>query len=90
MNVSLTPHLEALVKQKVQSGLYNSSSEVMREALRLLEERDRLKQMRFEETRKAIQQGRDELDQGLGTPLDMAAVKAEARRRHNARQQKES
>ena len=38
MNVSLTPQLEKLVKSKVDSGLYGSASEVMREALRLLEE----------------------------------------------------
>lgn len=41
MNVSLTPHLEAMVRQKVQSGRYNNASEVVREALRLMEERDR-------------------------------------------------
>ncbi len=41
MNVSLTPHLESLVRQKVESGRYNNASEVVREALRLLEERDR-------------------------------------------------
>lgn len=38
MNVNLTPQLEALVKQKVASGLYSSASEVVREALRLMEE----------------------------------------------------
>ncbi|MBZ0159057.1 MAG: type II toxin-antitoxin system ParD family antitoxin, partial [bacterium] len=41
MNISLTPQLEKLVKNKVESGLYGSASEVIREALRLLEERDR-------------------------------------------------
>lgn len=41
MNVSLTPELERFVTSKVASGLYNSSSEVVREALRLLEEHDR-------------------------------------------------
>jgi antitoxin ParD1/3/4 len=41
MNVSLTPELEAYVAGKVESGRYNSASEVVREALRLLEERDR-------------------------------------------------
>ncbi len=41
MNVSLTPELEELVRHKVQSGRYLSASEVMREALRLLEERDK-------------------------------------------------
>ncbi len=46
MNVNLTPRLEALVRQKVESGLYNNASEVAREALRLLEERDRLTRLR--------------------------------------------
>jgi antitoxin ParD1/3/4 len=40
MNVSLTPELEQLVQEKVKSGRYLSASEVVREALRLLEERD--------------------------------------------------
>jgi antitoxin ParD1/3/4 len=40
MNVSLTPELDNFVAGKVESGRYNSASEVVREALRLLEERD--------------------------------------------------
>lgn len=40
MNVSLTPKLEAFVRRKVASGLYNNASEVVREALRLLVERE--------------------------------------------------
>ncbi len=40
MNVSLTPELEKFVAVKVGSGRYNSASEVVREALRLLEEHD--------------------------------------------------
>lgn len=40
MNVSLTPELEQFVSTKVDSGRYTSASEVVREALRLLEERD--------------------------------------------------
>ncbi len=40
MNVHLTPELEQLVQTKVQSGRYNSASEVVREALRLMEQRD--------------------------------------------------
>jgi antitoxin ParD1/3/4 len=40
MNVSLTPELERFVSVKVGSGRYNSASEVVREALRLLEEHD--------------------------------------------------
>ena len=49
MNISLNPHFEELVKGKVQSGLYNSLSEVMREALHLLEERDQMRDLRLEE-----------------------------------------
>lgn len=40
MNVSLTPKLEAFVRRKVASGLYNNASEVVREALRTLIERE--------------------------------------------------
>ena len=40
MNVSLTPELENFVNSKVKNGRYNSASEVVREALRMLEERD--------------------------------------------------
>jgi len=41
MNVSLTPALDKFVARKVESGRYTSASEVVREALRLLEEHDR-------------------------------------------------
>ena len=40
MNVSLTPELEKFVSSKVRAGRYTSASEVVREALRLLEEHD--------------------------------------------------
>jgi antitoxin ParD1/3/4 len=53
MNVSLTPELERLVQSKVQTGRYNSASEVVREALRLMEERDLAKA----EVRKKIAEG---------------------------------
>ncbi len=79
MNVSLTPQLESYVKQKVAAGMYNSVSEVMREALRLLEERDTLKGLRLEALRRDVQEGLDELDRGEGTPLDMDSIKAKAR-----------
>jgi len=41
MNVSLTPELDRFVARKVESGRYTSASEVVREALRLLEQHDR-------------------------------------------------
>ncbi len=51
MNVRLTDELERLVQNKVQSGRCNSASEVVREALRLLEGRDELRALRKEERR---------------------------------------
>jgi antitoxin ParD1/3/4 len=81
MNVSLTPQLEAFVQEKVASGLYTSVSEVIREALRLLEEQDRVKATKLEMLRKELQKGIDELDRGEGIPLDMEAIKKEAKAR---------
>jgi antitoxin ParD1/3/4 len=43
MNVSLTPELEKYVDDKVDSGLYNNASEVIRESLRLLKEHDEIR-----------------------------------------------
>ena len=83
MNISLTPHLEGLVKGKVESGLYNSVSEVMRDALRLLEERDQLRELRLEELRREIQKG---INSGEATLLDMEEIKARGRRRLLAQQ----
>lgn len=85
MNVSLTPQLEEIVKRKVESGLYGSASEVMREALRLLEEHDRLRSMRTQALRADIQKG---LDSGEATPLDIKTVKARGRKRLADAQQK--
>ncbi len=81
MNVSLTPELEKLVNDKVQSGLYNSASEVVREALRLLKEQDALKAYRVEELRKEIARGIEQANRGEVTPLDIEAIKAEGRKR---------
>jgi len=57
MNVHLTPELEQLVQSKVKSGRYNSASEVVREALRLLEQRDEVFTLRKAEIRKQIEEG---------------------------------
>jgi antitoxin ParD1/3/4 len=43
MNVSLTPELERFIQGKVESGLYNNASEVVREGLRLLKEHDEIR-----------------------------------------------
>ncbi|MBN1426345.1 type II toxin-antitoxin system ParD family antitoxin [Candidatus Fermentibacteria bacterium] len=47
MNISLTPTLERFIQEKVASGRYASASEVVREALRVLEERHRIEDVRL-------------------------------------------
>ncbi len=69
MNVSLTHRLEEVVAEKVASGQYASASEVVREALRLLYERDQLNQLRTE-----VRRGIEELDRGRSQPFDTRAV----------------
>ena len=66
MNVHLTPELEQLVQTKVKSGRYNSASEVVREALRLFEERDQLLELRKEAIRQQIDEGWNSLRRGEG------------------------
>lgn len=64
MNVSLTPELERLIHERVSSGRYHSASEVVREALRLLEERDELRRLRLTELRAKVAAGLASLDRG--------------------------
>ncbi len=85
MNVSLTPELERLVQEKVTSGLYQTASEVIREALRLLKERDA---DRAAAQREAIAEGMAQLAQGkyrdyadATLPEVAAGVKARGRAR---------
>ena len=66
MNVHLTPELEQLVHSKVQTGRYNSASEVVREALRLMEDRDELLKLQRGEIRSQIAQGLGSLRKGKG------------------------
>lgn len=82
MNVNLTPQLEEMVRAKVESGLYTSASEVVREALRLMDEQDRLRAARLDELRREVRKG---LDSGASEPWDAAALKAKARARKPAK-----
>lgn len=78
MNISLTPELEKWVQLKVESGLYTSASEVIRESLTLLKTQDQLKQIRLNELREEINKGLAELERGEGTELDMDEIIAKA------------
>ncbi|OLN27992.1 hypothetical protein DVDV_1852 [Desulfovibrio sp. DV] len=81
MNVNLTPQLEQLVKGKVASGLYNSASEVVREALRLLEQQDRLQAAKLKRLQEDIREG---LDSGEPLAWDPEDIKREGRARRTA------
>ena len=77
MNVSLARELEAMVNEKLQSGHYNSPSEVVNEALRLLRNHDELRRIRLEELRRDVQVGIDQADRGEVVPKDWAAFNAD-------------
>lgn len=78
MNVSLTDELARFVKAKVETGRYTSSSEVVREALRLLERQEQAEAEKLAWLRKAWQDGIDSADAGEFDPTE---IKREARRR---------
>ena len=75
MNVSLTPKLEGFVKAKVKTGDYNNASEVVREALRLLQrEEEAVRERKAARLRKALQAGLD------GPDADGFDIKKDVRR----------
>ena len=78
MNVHLTPELEELIQKKVESGRYNSASEVMREALRLMEQRDEFLALRKDEVRRKISEGLDSLRRGEGVDGEAVFDRIEA------------
>lgn len=76
MVVTLTARIEALVRQKIESGPYGTADEVIEEALLLLDERDRLERLRA-----SLAEAEAEFDRGEGvewTPALMDQLKREA------------
>ena len=82
MNISLTKHFEAFVQEQVESGRYNNSSEVIRAALRLLEDYDRMTQAKVQA---ALDRGLADIEAGRVAPFDPAEIKREGRQRLAAR-----
>ena len=72
MNVSLTPNLVALVQEYVRSGRYQSASEVVREALHLVEDMEQLRAARVKDLRKDIAAGLKDLDRGRSVAFDLS------------------
>ncbi|MFT4646922.1 MAG: antitoxin ParD1/3/4 [Planctomycetota bacterium] len=87
MNVNLTPELEKLIQDKVASGLYNNQSEVVREALRLLVDQDRLREAHLSELRGALAEGLTQADRGelRDGPEVVAGLKPALKKKRSAK-----
>jgi antitoxin ParD1/3/4 len=79
MNVSLTPVLENFVERKVSEGSYQTASEVVREALRLLSERDEMRRAELERMRREVGRGLEQVAEGKLARLDMKRVRAKGK-----------
>ena len=90
MNVSLTKELERFVQAQVESGMYYSASEVIREGLRLLKEKDLLRQIKIEEFRKEVQKGLDSIESGSSVTFEVEEIKAKGRERLADKKRQES
>ena len=71
MNESLTAELEQMVADKVNTGMYQTASEVVREGLRLLRERDQ----RVEALRRDVRAGFEAAERGEFTDYDAGNIK---------------
>jgi antitoxin ParD1/3/4 len=69
-NINLTNQLDRFVEKRINSGRYGNASEVVREGLRLLEQRERETKAKLEWLRGAVQEGMDDLDRGQSVELD--------------------
>lgn len=78
MKVDLSADEEMLVQQKLRTGRYASPSEVIRDALRLLEEHDRFLDLKREELREQIREGVDSLRRGEGVDGEAVFDRLEA------------
>ena len=76
MNINLGAQWEGFISSNVRSGRYLSASEVVREGLRLLQEREQLRQLRLEHLGKDIAKGSEQLDKGEFLELDDLELKS--------------
>ena len=72
-NINLTDQLDRYVKTAVSSGRYGNASEVIREGLRLLQERQREEHAKLQWLRGAVQAGLADIEQGRVIELDAGA-----------------
>ncbi len=69
-------HFEQFIRQQIESGRYASASEVVRDALRALEGRERLREIEIEEYRAKIREG---IESGPGIPAEDVFTRLEAK-----------
>ena len=86
MNVSLTPELEHFVQSKVENGRYNSASEGVREALRLLEEHEKMRTTQLARFNGELGRRLASLDRG--ETVDPATARARLRQKSRDRRQR--
>ena len=86
MNVSLTAELESYVAKKVESGRYNSASEVVREALRLLEEHEQARATQLAHFNDELGRRLASLDHG--ERVDPGVARARLQRKSEERRKK--
>ncbi|HHL45365.1 MAG TPA: type II toxin-antitoxin system ParD family antitoxin [Gammaproteobacteria bacterium] len=71
MHISITPELEARIKAKVETGLYNNASEVIREALRFMEtHEDWIHEIKLAHLREQLKMATDQLERGEGIAIE--------------------
>jgi antitoxin ParD1/3/4 len=80
LNVSLPPELEARVRKRVESGMYGSASEVIREALRVFEAQEALNRAKLEALRIEVAKGLADIKAGRVARLDVGTIKRRGRR----------
>ena len=81
MELAVSPELQQIVREKVESGDDASADDLLREALQLLDDRDRLRAWKLEELRKEIAVGIQQAEQGMVAPLDMDAIRTKVAER---------
>lgn len=79
MNVSLPSELEARVRQRVESGMYSSASEVIREALRLFEAYEQVKISKLDSLRQDIAKGLSDVKNDRTSEVDFESLKRQGR-----------
>ncbi|WP_426991982.1 type II toxin-antitoxin system ParD family antitoxin [Methylomonas sp. CM2] len=75
-SVALSPHFEAFIRDQIASGRYNNTSEVVRAALRLMEEQQQRQALQLEALKAEIAAGKAS---GPGTPADSVFARLESK-----------